>query len=800
MKERIEIDKPLTEALSPPPQGPSAPEEPGHLLGGEEGPLERDDRARLREIWRIIRKRLPLIVVVAVIATTVVTIEIYRTKSLYQATAVVEVGSENSTLVRTGEVIIQSDEPYDAMMTSKTMLIRSTPLLEDVASKLALDKNPRFFDVAGRKSYWDALGTVFSRLYQMVQRDPSQIPQIPAAIQPAQAGGELTRTPAETARLAPYVGVIQGYLSVDPVQFSRVLNISFTHTEPALAAAVANAAAEAFILRNYKNKTERFTSASAWLDRTTRELKARVEQSQKALTDYCSEHNIFTTDTKETLTSEKLAKIHELVLNAETQSILKKSLYDEVRQGHIADLPESFTDNRTTTLQGKLEDLTTESAQLAAKLGPENPRILDLKDQIGAIKQQIEANRSVLEAKLRAEFERAAREEAALKAAFERSKAEAVEQNQATIKFNLLKQDLDTTKQLYTDFLQKTNQANIEVAQQSNNVRLIQPASVPGSPISPNRPRVIFIGLLVSLFAGLILAFGIEYFDNTLKSVEDVNQTAQLPVLGVVPTIGQNEPGLLSAVMRRVPGADPAGKSGKPAASFQPHQVMIADARSALGETYRVLRTSLLLSSGSAGRRTVLFTSGQPGDGKTTTVINLAVALSQLDATVLIVDADMRKPKGHKAFGVEAAPGLSNYLSEDADLSPLIRELPVPNLSLLPCGPIPPNPAELLSSRKMRDLIAQLGRQFDHVLIDSPPVMGATDPVILSTMVSGVVMVIHAGKTTREIVRRAKHEITAVGGRFLGVVLNNLDVRSAGRNSYYASRYYYSYGEKNRGQ
>ncbi len=756
---------------------------------------ERDDRARLREIWRVIRKRIWLIAVVAVIATTVVTVEIYRTKSIYQASAVLEFGRENATYVRSGEVVIQPDDSDDYLMTTKILVLRSTPLLEDVVVNLKLDKNPRLLDINRRKSYWEALGTVLGRVQKMVQRDENMQPEAFPALTPLRrSGGELIRTPEETARLAPFVGVLQGNLSAEQVQFSRALTVSFSHTDPVIAAIVANGVAEAFVQRNYRNKTERYTNASAWLDRTTRELKARVEQAEQALADYGREHNIFTTDGKETLTSEKFARLHEQVLRAETDRILKQSLYEEVKLGHVAQLPESFADARTSALQTKLGEITTEAAQLSVKFGPDNPKIIELREQIAAIRQQIEANRATLEAKLKADYERAAREEAALKSAFERSKTEAVEQNQASIQYNILKQDIDTTKTLYTDFLQKTNQANIEVAQQHNNVRLIEPAHVPGGPISPNRPRTIMIGLLVSLLAGVGLAFAIEYVDNTVKSVEDVNRYARLPVLGVVPALGSDIPQLFSVVrkgIQKVPGK----RTSKIGDESEPDKLMMVDSNSPLGEAYRVIRTSLLLSSGSASKRVILVTSGQPGEGKTTTVINTGVALAQLGASVLIIDADLRRPKAHKSFGVSSAQGLSTYLSSEIEVDELIHRLPVPNLSLLPCGPIPPNPAELLSSQRMRDLLADLSSRYDHILIDSPPLISVTDPVILSTLVNGVVLVVHAGKTTRDVVRRARQELANVGARTIGVVLNNLDLRRDAEGDYYRGRYYSSYGE-----
>ena len=213
-------------------------------------------------------------------------------------------------------------------------------------------------------------------------------------------------------------------------------------------------------------------------------------------------------------------------------------------------------------------------------------------------------------------------------------------------------------------------------------------------------------------------------------------------------------------------------------------------------EAYRVLRTSVLLSAAGRPPKTILITSGQPGEGKTTTVVNTAISLAQMGASVLIIDCDLRRPTTHKVLGVDHAQGLSTYLSREVPLDQLIQKLPIANLSLLPCGPVPPNPAELIISEKMKDMLHELAGRYDHILIDSPPLINVTDPVILSTMVDGVILVVHGGKSTRDVVRRARQELSTVGAKIFGVVLNNVDLRRDGYDNYYYHRYYSGYGQE----
>lgn len=461
-------------------------------------------------------------------------------------------------------------------------------------------------------------------------------------------------------------------------------------------------------------------------------------------------------------------------------------------------LPEAYADllfktsPKVADLQKQLGDLKTQEAELGVRYGPDNPKVAEVRQKIAAIQSQLKDSSKSLEEKLKNEYDRAVRDENMLKAALTQAKAEAIQQNQAAIQYNLLKGDVETNKALYQDFLNKTNQAQAQVAEQQNNLRVIEPAQVPGGPIGPRRKFTILVALLLSTAAGFGLAFLLEYLDNTIKTVEDVGRYAQLPALSVVPAVAGNSHRKLVGKSRRVLGN---GRS-RQSASAPSFQLATLDNHSSAAEAYRVLRTSVLLSAAGRPPKTVLVTSGQPGEGKTTTVINTAISLAQTSASVLIVDCDLRRPTAHKVLGVDPSQGLSTYLSRDVALDGLIQKLPIPNLSLLPCGPVPPNPAELIISEKMKEMLRELAERYDHILIDSPPLINVTDPVILSTMVDGVILVVHGGKSTRDVLRRARQELSTVGAKIFGVVLNNVDLRKDGYDDYYYYRYYSGYGQE----
>jgi succinoglycan biosynthesis transport protein ExoP len=785
--DRTEIEKlpPLGEAPLLRPGYPGSPSYAdanyGYGYGEEEG-------LRLREIWRIIRKHKWLILSITTVITIIVAVEANRARPVYMASAFIEIGKETPS-VRTGngEAVIQADDDlYYPQLSINTHLFRLTsePVLEEVVVKLKLDKDSRFVDT-GRKSFWEAVQSLTNGSRSKNQDDAALAIVEPATNEP---GIESPRTPEESEKLGPFVGMIAGGLRAEQVKETRTLKVSYSHTNPAFAAAVTNCVAQTFIDRSFERKTEKFTTASDWLDRTTRELKARVEQSEQELANYTRSHNIFSLEGKETLTTEKLSRLHDQATRAETERILKQSIYEEVKAGRVSQLPAAFADAKLTSLQTKLEGLQAEANRLATRYGPENPQVIETAQAIKTTREQLEANRQALEQKLKSEYELTLRDEQSLKTALQQAKSEAVQQNQDAIQFGILKQEVDTAKSLYTDFLQKTSQAKVQAHQQHNNLQLIQPARVPKGPINSGPSRAILMGFLMSLAAGVGLAYFLEFLDNTVKSVEDVSRYVRLPALGVIPAISANGSGRLSNGKKRKRLL--AGNGMKSAKQTTRADAMVLDNRSTAAEAYRAVRTSMLLSAAGHPPKIMLITSGQAGEGKTTTAVNTAISLTQLGASVLLIDCDLRRPSIHKLLGVEHTRGLSTYLSRDVKVDGLIQKAMVPNLSVLPCGPLPPNPAELISSERMKELLRLMAERYDHVLIDSPPLMNVTDPIILSSLVDGVILVIHGGKTSRAVTARARQELMNVGAKVFGVVLNNVDLRHDGYNDYYYYRYY----------
>ena len=770
-----------------------------------------DGKMHLREIWRILRKRKWLILTLAFVVTTLVTIEMYRTKNIYQAATLIEIGKDSSRLGQPGGSIFGDDyDPfYLVNIKTKMLTVKSHAMLESVVVRNHLDQNPRFIEAGGKKSVVEALRLIGARV-GLAERPADAFADHPedrpndgpignaaaAVVTANESNNPGARSPEEKKRIETCVAVLNGGITVEPVKETRALRIAFSHADPELAAAVANTLADNFLSRNFETKTEKFTDAARWLNDSTNRLKAKVQEAEEKLAAYTREHGIFLTDKDGTLTTTKLSRLHDEALRAESERVIKESLYQEVKEGRVQRNPEAYADllfktsPKMVELQKQLADLQSQEAELSVKYGPDNPRLQEVKEKLGIVRKQIGESQMSLEERLKTEYERAVRDEEKFKAMLTRAKGEATVQNEAAIQYNLLKQEVETNKQLYQDFLQKTNQAEAQKVEQQNNLRIIESAEVPTAPISPRRGFTILAALMASTAVGIGLAFFLEYLDNTIKTVEDVSRYAQLPALSVIPALVGMAPHKLGARGRKALAA--SGGS----ADLGQQQLVTLGTRSSAAEAYRVLRTSVLLSAAGHAPKSVLITSGQPGEGKTTTAINTAISLAQLGASVLIVDCDLRRPAAHKVLGVDRAYGLSNYLAQaEVTLEHVIHKLPIANLSLLPCGPIPPNPAELIISERMKEMLKELAERYDHIIIDSPPLINVTDPVILSTMVDGVILVVHGGKSTRDIVRRARQELATVGARVFGVVLNNVDLRHEGYDKYYYRRYYSNYGE-----
>jgi len=424
--------------------------------------------------------------------------------------------------------------------------------------------------------------------------------------------------------------------------------------------------------------------------------------------------------------------------------------------------------------------LRIQVAELSTQFGPSYPKIAQLNNQLKEIDRQLQSETNKAVDHLKGQYEAALQRENMLRGSFEKQKQEANKLNESAIEYSILKRDLDSNRTLYEGLLEKLKEAGVTAGLRSNNFRIIDAARVPTSPSEPNIPRNLSFALVLGVISGVGLAFLLENMDNTVRTPEQAQVVSGLPSLGMIPL------GSKSANH---------GSRGKRLALTASKEVVetVTQVRpqSQMAESYRALRTSLLLSNLGAPPKVIMVTSARPQEGKTTTSINTAIVLAQKGVRVLLVDADLRRPSIHKTLGMGPRSGLSNVLTGSATLQQTIAASPIlTNLFIMPAGTPPPNPAELLASSNMRDLILELRGMYDHIVIDTPPTLSVTDAVVLSPRADATILVIRSGQTTKQALRRARDILMQVNAHVAGVLLNAVDLTSP---DYY---YYYEYQGK----
>jgi polysaccharide biosynthesis transport protein len=414
-----------------------------------------------------------------------------------------------------------------------------------------------------------------------------------------------------------------------------------------------------------------------------------------------------------------------------------------------------------------LLDLRKREAAMSESLGDKHPDMVNVRIQIRQAEERIRGEMRNVTRAAESEYRTALARESRLAANLETVKGEAQDSNRKSFEYMAKKRELETNRQLYQDLLTKTKQTGLETELKTTNIRVIEKAEAPRRPIAPQKTRSYQVAVVLGLLIGIGLALGFEHMDNTFKTPEDVREHIPLPFLGMVPDVALNKQGTM-------------GRGSQ----------LVKSPNSAVADAYRVLRTNLIFSSAETTGRVMLVTSANPAEGKTTTLANLAVALAQNGAKVLAVDADLRRPTLNQHFAVLKTPGLTDLIVGKAPASQAIHSTKIEGLQLLPCGYLPPNPAELLGSPMMKQILEALRAHYEWVLIDAPPLLAMADAPVLCPLVDGVVMVIAAESATKPAVIRAIDQVTSVGGKVAGLVLNKVNLE---RNSYYYSQYYGEY-------
>ena len=760
-----------------------------------------DNEVHLLDYWRAIRKRLWLVLGVVALITMLAVVYVARKPDFYEAEARVQVNLEDTGGLanNTRPLYGPADDPI--YFNTQLQILSSPGLMRRVVRTLDLEHNPDFFkgNPALRPSTWQTLRRMIglsSKPQDTGNKQPDQLP-LTTTVAQATAREDLN----EAKRLEPYVNAILGGLKIEPVKETRaayyretrLIDIKFSHTDPQVTAKVVNAIAETYAFSNLEKRTETNSTTGAFLQKRIAELQQQIRTSEERLVNYARNNQIVSLDPKQNTVVERLVGLNQQLLEAENERKTAEAAYNAANAPGAANALAEADTKQAGDIEAKLIDLRQKRVQLLVEATEEAPEVKEIDQQIGELERQrtdLRGRKSAtLLTNLNTHYQQALQREQSLRRTFEDQRAQTLSQNQAEINYRIIQQEIETNKQLLNGLLQGAKENDVVLAGKPNNISIVDYALAPDSPVGPNRARTILAAFFLSIGAGLGLALLLEYLDDTVHSTEEVERVLHLPALAVIPSVG-------AAVRRHaIPGMTALQKQNGNNGDHA-ELLMNVDGRSPLAEAYRHLRTSVLLSTAGRAPKTLLVTSSLPGEGKTTTAVNTAISLVQTGASVVIIDADMRRPRLQTIFDMHEQEGLSSILSSDtteAEMLELVKTDEATGLNILTSGPIPPNPAELIGSDQMRRLMTALQNRYSYVVVDSPPISSFTDGVLIATMVDGVLLVVHGGKSSRHIVRRSKQLLNDVGSKVFGVVLNNVSLQSHDYyyyQSYYGRKYY----------
>jgi len=694
----------------------------------------------------ILRKHQWLLLSFMLAVVTIVSIATFRMQPVYVASARIELGRENTSVLP-----FQGSDSYDYMMDMENSIETQAKILTSETLALQTIRNS-----------------------SLASEDSSE----------AIATGNLANQ-----KRPPELGAFLGSLSVRRVPNSRLMDVTFEATNPELAAQIVNAHIKNYIDQNRRSRYEATTSATTWLTDQLDELRIKMKNSEDARLDYERKNQIWELDDKQNITTQRLAEVSRQLIDAQGERMKKQALFEFARAGDADVVPQIRDSPTVQELIRKRSDTSSQYTDAANQYGPNFPKVVRLQAQLRDLDQSLEREKKAVVARLESDYHEAQQREELLARTLDQQKVEANSMSERMVQYNILKRDAEANKTLYDGLLTKLKEAGISSALQSSNIRVVDPAMVPSYPSRPAKTRNVALAFLVGLVGGIGLALLREYMDNTVKTPDDIESLARLPSLAVVPAFTDSSNGE-SGRNKLIPSL---GRNGH---EKQVELVAQHLPKSQMSEAFRALRTALLLSQAEHPPQVILVTSALPREGKTTSAANLAVTLAQLGDKTLLIDGDLRKPGIGRLLNLGSGKyaGLSSYLAGVSGLDLVTIQHPaIPNLSAIPTGPLPPNPADLLSSHKLAEAIAELRTKFKFIVIDSPPIMAATDAVILSVQTDGVLLVVRSGETPKEAFTRTRDLLISVKARLLGVVLNAVD--SSAPDYYYSYRYYpYSYG------
>jgi capsular exopolysaccharide synthesis family protein len=787
-----------------------------------------DDKLTLRQYFNIVYKRLPLILTLTILTTAVAAFYMYRQPSMYQASTEMIIEPRKPKVQSKDSINIYTGNDVNYYQT-QLRLLENPDLMKDVVKGLGLHRQPNLFG-SQNKGILATFRSIFSSDKTADNKDASLpiLNETPAVT--GNTSEQIILTPEEQERVERYAGTLLGGLQVSQIEGTNLVNLTVKSNNPELSAKVADKIALTFIEQDIERETQGAKNAYEELSKSIVDLRNTIDAKEIERISVMRNDDLPLGEKGSELSASILQNLSSQLLTAMDDRRKIEQRYNAAVSANtrgegdnIQDLTENPIYRETMRInaerKGKLQDdirsidneiskAENEKAQLLVKYMPEYPEVKKKEAQIAKLKETRETTQKEVtelidsdEKKikknaisgalvgLRAQLEAATGRENQLRATYTREESTANVRGQAETRLTTLKREIETQRTLLDSYTQRQKEQELAIdGSRPDNIKVASHAITLTTPIGPQRGRNIMVAFLISLAAGIGLAFLMDYLDDSVRTSDDIGRHLGLPTLALIPdhnSVAKHQTALVPS------------KNGNGSGSLA--LVTLEDRRSPIAEAYRHLRTSLLFSSAGKPPQTILVTSAQPSEGKTTTAINTAITLAQSDVDVVIIDCDLRRPRLHSHFNMDNTQGLTNYLSGERNTENLVKTYKnLPRLKIITSGPIPPNPAELLSSNEMKNLLQVLKGNYKHVIIDSPPAISFTDAAILATLVDGVVFVAMAGKSSIQLMRRFKQRLGNLGVRIYGVVLNGIKANSTDYDYYgYSSTYsYYTHADR----
>jgi polysaccharide biosynthesis transport protein len=720
-------------------------------------PPSEEDEITLRELWSVIVKRRWSILLFILLAAAAAAAATYHMTPIYRASLTLQIDGEDRRVARIEEVaggtILGSDQDY---YRTQYDLLRSRSLAQRVVTELGLaDRPPEPPALLDRilAPIRDGLDWVRAVLTDwLAQPDPAESEGPP----PTEA--ELLDRAIDRA-----ASELLGNLTVEGGG-SRLVRLHYTSADPRHAVTVLDALASSYINLNLERRFEATAYARDFLQERLAQIKSRQEELEREMVTFAREKEIITIGDNQTIVTQRLAAANAALSAATQRRATAEAAYRQMRGARDQEgLSQVLDSEIIQALKLSKVKLEAEHQESLRRYTSTHPDMAQLRAQLAQIDRQIAREVALIREMIIANHETAKAEEALLRANLELLQRDVLEQQDRGIQFNILRREADINNELYKTLLQRFKEVGVAAGIGPNNISIVDPARAPAWPFKPNPRRNVLLALVLGVLGGIGLAFLREYLDDTFKDPDDLERRLHLPVLGLIPRISQKRGDLRSIAL-----------------------VGHENPRSVFAESYRSLRTALEFSTSSGVPRVLTVTSATSGEGKSTTALSLAIQFAQTGRQVLLIDADLREPSLHHALNLDNHFGLTNLLAGDQERTVNIAHpTHIPNLFVIPAGPLPPNPAELLSGAKMLGLLVLAAEKFDQVLLDSPPIMGLADALILGNLCDGALLTVAMGGATRGQVQVACKRLRGARLHLVGTVLNKFKVRSGGTYGYY---------------